>query len=198
MGALVPELAQQLEEAHREGPDLCGMAVVSPAATSGNPSTALLRLGFLGHVSVQQFADPVALPGSGELQHQATEPAYDIFPHSAAAVGGGAAQQTKQGGRPRVWQGQRLRPVRQRESEQFCSMRGHHTIAQGALQACRTDVDSDAEVLPQAREALSSLLQDTEVIPSFSFVSPFTPSFVTTYARLMHQIRAAQGSRNSR
>lgn len=75
---LAPDLAQQLEEVHREGPDLCGMAVMPAAASSGNSDSTLLRLGFLGHVSVEQFCDPV-------------DPPIDKGAHAQAAVARNAA-----------------------------------------------------------------------------------------------------------
>ncbi len=55
---LAPNLAQQLEEVHREGPDLCGMAVIPADTSSGDSDSLLVRLGFLGHVSIERFRDP--------------------------------------------------------------------------------------------------------------------------------------------
>ena len=84
---LMPDVAQQLEEAQRDGPDLSGMAVMLPGdASSGNAGPVLMRLGFLGHVSVERFADPVglpelsaALPSSAGQQGAAV---YDLFASS--------------------------------------------------------------------------------------------------------------------
>ena len=60
---LSPDVARQLEEAQRDGPDLSGMAVMPPGdVLSGVAGPVLMRLGFLGHVSVEPFADPVGLP----------------------------------------------------------------------------------------------------------------------------------------
>ena len=60
------------------------MAVLLPGdASSGNAGPVLMRLGFLGHVSVERFADPVgspepsaALPLSADQQRLAV---YDLF-----------------------------------------------------------------------------------------------------------------------
>ena len=161
---IAPELAQQLEEVHREGPDLCGMAAVPPSATSGNQSATLLRLGFLGHVSAQRFADPMAQPDSLQAQQQPADAVYDIFPPSSTAiVGATAALQSKKSGQSGSWPGQRLRVQPERES--LCSMTRHRTIAHAALHASGRDNDSAAEVPAQTREALGSLLQETEVRP---------------------------------
>lgn len=80
---LAPDLAQQLEEVHREGPDLCGMAVMPAAASSGNSESILFRLGFLGHISVEKFCDPVDPPiDKGALAQAAVArnaEVYNIF-----------------------------------------------------------------------------------------------------------------------
>ena len=161
LGSLSPDLALQLEEAHREGPDLTGMAVLPPPATSGSPSAMLLRLGFLGHVSAQPFADPVAQPGLPEAQPPAADAVHDVFPHTAASLGPAAAQRSRRAG----------------ARGPLSSMSGHHRIAQAAIGASGTEVDSNAEVPAQTREALSSLLQDTEVqhAPACLFVQGCWP-----------------------
>ena len=77
-------MARQLEQAQRDGPDLSGMAMVPPGdALSGDTGPVLVRLGFLGHISVERFADPVglpepsaALPLSADQQRLAV---YDLF-----------------------------------------------------------------------------------------------------------------------
>ena len=84
-------MARQLEEAQRDGPDLSGMAMMLPGdALSGDNSPALMRLGFLGHVSVERFADPVglpepsaALPSSAGQQGAAV---YDLFASSMVSL----------------------------------------------------------------------------------------------------------------
>ena len=160
---LAPDLAQQLEEVHREGPDLCGVAVVPPGASSGNQGATLLRLGFLGHVSAQRFADPMAQPDFEQAQQQPADAVYNIFPPSPASVGAAAALQSEKEDQNRSWPGQRLRRPQQSRCDVLCSISGHHTIAQAALQAIGPDSRSAAEVPEQTREALSSLLQDSEV-----------------------------------
>ena len=165
---LAPDLAQQLEEAHREGPDLSGMAVVPRAATSGNPSATLLRLGFLGHVSAQHFADPVALSDLQQAQHQAADAVYSIFPHSTAYAGLAAALPSKKDGAHRIARRRRTRPLHRSERDLLCSMRGHHAIAQAALRASGTDEGSAAEVPEHMREVVGSLLQDTQVLQALS------------------------------
>lgn len=70
---VAPDLALQLEEMHRDGPDLCGMVVLTSDASSGNSSPVLTRLGFLGHISVEPFADPVRAAESQSACRQAAE-----------------------------------------------------------------------------------------------------------------------------
>ena len=83
-------MARQLEEAQRDGPDLSGTAVVPPGdASSGDTGPVLLRLGFLGHVSVERFADPVRLPGASaalplSLDEQRAA-VYDLFASSTVS-----------------------------------------------------------------------------------------------------------------
>ena len=84
-------MARQLEEAQRDGPDLSGMAVVPPGdASSADAGPALLRLGFLGHVSVERFADPVGLPEPSAALPLSTgeqgAAVYDLFASSMVSL----------------------------------------------------------------------------------------------------------------
>lgn len=91
---LAPEVAQQLEEMHVEGPDLCGVAVLPAPAPPGRSCASLMRLGFLGHVSAEHFADPIAAPSHHEEHCQAA--LYNIVLTSTKSSQAAAAQQSRQ------------------------------------------------------------------------------------------------------
>lgn len=192
---LAPDLTQQLEEVLREGPDLCGMAVVSPCATSGNNGATLLRLSFLGHVSAQRFADPMVQPDFEQAQqqpaHDVIHAVYDIFPPSLASAGAPAALQSEKEGQNRSWPGQRLRPPQQSECDFLCSMSGHHAIAQAALRGSGPDNNNAAEVPEQTAEALSSLLQETEVQQAVTCLS--LRAVLMLHCSVLHFIRRFPG-----
>ena len=99
---LAPELAQQLEEVHMEGPDICGMAVLPAAAPPGKSGASLIRLGFLGHVSAEHFADPIVAQSHQEDHCQAAS--YNIVPTSTESSQAAAAQQSQKSKDNRVKQ----------------------------------------------------------------------------------------------